>query len=256
MPKVVVIAGPNGAGKSTAAPAVLRSALLVNEFVNADTIAAGLSAFSPTTVAVTAGRIMLKRIRKLASERCDFAFETTLATRTFAPWLRTLQTDGYRFHLVYLWLPTVELAVARVAERVRRGGHEVAEEIVRRRHERSLYNFFGIYGGFADSWLMVNNSVWQRPRLVARRAIGRCVSVFKADEWSALRGDMSDKVPTNAEDEAVSVADELLQDRIVDSIGDAVREAIRDHKRAGNPIAEWRDGRVMVVPPEQIRSSS
>jgi predicted ABC-type ATPase len=130
MPKVVVIAGPNGAGKSTAAPAVLRDALLVNEFVNADTIAAGLSAFCPEAVAVTAGRVMLERIRKLARDRQDFAFETTLASRTFAPWLRKLQSQGYRFHLVYLWLPTVELAVARVAERVRRGGHAVAEGIV------------------------------------------------------------------------------------------------------------------------------
>jgi predicted ABC-type ATPase len=111
MPEVVVLAGPNGAGKSTAAPAVLRNALLVNEFVNADTIAAGLSAFSPEAVAVTAGRVMLERIRKLARERRDFAFETTLASRTFAPWLRKLQSQGYRFHLIYLWLPTVELAV-------------------------------------------------------------------------------------------------------------------------------------------------
>jgi predicted ABC-type ATPase len=252
MPKVVVIAGPNGAGKSTVAPAVLRNALLVNEFVNADTIAAGLSAFSPENVAVTAGRVMLERIRKLARERRDFAVETTLASRTFAPWLRKLQSGGYRLHLVYLWLPAVELAAARVAERVRRGGHAIPEDIVRRRYERSLINFFGTYGGLADSWLMVNNSVWPRPHLVAGRAIGRCTSVFKADEWCALRRNMSDEVQTKATLEAESVADELLQERIVSAIGDAVQEAIRDHKRAGNPIAEWRDGRVVLVPPEQI----
>jgi predicted ABC-type ATPase len=252
MPKVVVLAGPNGAGKSAAAPAVLRNALLVNEFVNADTIAAGLSAFSPEAVAVTAGRVMLERIRKLARERRDFAFETTLASRTFAPWLRKLQSQGYRFHLIYLWLPTVELAVARVAERVRRGGHAVADDIVRRRYDRSLINFFGIYAGFADSWLMVNNSVRPRPRLMAKRAVGRRISVFRADEWSALGRNMSDDVPTKAELEAASVADELLQDRILDAIGDSVQQAIRNHKRAGNPIAEWRDGRVALVPPEQI----
>jgi predicted ABC-type ATPase len=187
MSKVVVIAGPNGAGKSTAAPAVLRNALQVNEFVNADTIAAGLSAFSPEAVAITAGRVMLERIRELAREGRDFAFETTLASRTFAPWVRKLQSAGYTFHLVYLWLPTVELAVARVAERVRRGGHAVAEDIVRRRYDRSLVNFFGIYSQFADSWLMVNNSVRPRPRMVAKRAVGRPVRVFRADEWSALR---------------------------------------------------------------------
>ena len=252
MPKVVVIAGPNGAGKSTAARAVLRNALLINEFVNADTIAVGLSAFSPEAVAVTAGRAMLQRLRKLALNRCDFAFETTLASRTFAPWLRRLQSEGYQFHLVYLWLPTVELAVARIAERVRRGGHAVANDIVQRRYDRSLFNFFGIYGGFADSWLMVNNSVRPRPRLVATRAVGRCVSVFRADEWSALRLNVSDDVPTKAEPKAASLADELLQGRILDAIGDAVTEAIRDHRRAGNPIAEWRDGRVVLVPPEQI----
>ena len=187
MPKVVVIAGPNGAGKSTAAPAVLRNTLQVNEFVNADTIAAGLSAFSPDAVAIAAGRIMLGRIRELADEGRDFAFETTLASRSFAPWLKSLQLRGYTFHLVYLWLPTVELAVARVAERVRRGGHAVADDMVRRRYERSLLNFFGIYSQFADSWLMVNNSVRPRPRMVAKRAAGRSVRVFRADEWSALR---------------------------------------------------------------------
>jgi predicted ABC-type ATPase len=188
MPKVVVIAGPNGAGKSTAAPAVLRNALQVTEFVNADTIAAGLSAFSPDAVAVAAGRIMLERVRELAREGRDFSFETTLASRSFAPWLRALQSrSGYTFHLVYLWLPTVELAIARVAERVRRGGHAIAEETVRRRYDRSLFNFFGIYSRFADSWLMVDNSVRPRPRLVAKRTSGRSIRVFRAEQWSALR---------------------------------------------------------------------
>jgi predicted ABC-type ATPase len=187
MPKVVVIAGPNGAGKSTTAPAVLRDALKVHEFVNADTIAAGLSAFSPETVALTAGRVMLKRVRELAHEGRDFAFEATLASRTFAPWLNLLQAGGYKFHLVYLWLPTVELAVARVAERVRRGGHAVPEGIVRRRYDRSLNNFFNLYSRFADSWMMLDNSIRPRPPVIAKRAIRRPVRVFNAGQWSALR---------------------------------------------------------------------
>jgi predicted ABC-type ATPase len=193
MPKVVVIAGPNGAGKSTTAPAVLRDALRVQEFVNADTIAAGLSAFSPETVALPAGRVMLQRVRELAHDGRDFAFETTLASRTFAPWLRHLQTNGYRFHLVYLWLPTVELAVARVAERVRRGGHAVSEGVVRRRYDRSLNNFFNLYSQFADSWLMLDNSIRPRPRVVAKRAIGRPIRIFNADAWSALRAKYEQK---------------------------------------------------------------
>jgi predicted ABC-type ATPase len=187
MSKVVVIAGPNGAGKSTTAPAVLRNALQVREFVNADTIAAGLSAFSPETVAIAAGRLMLRRVHALAHERRDFAFETTLASRSFAPWLRELQAAGYTFHLVYLWLPTVELAVARVAERVRRGGHAVSEHIIRRRYERSLTNFYCSYSSFADSWVMLDNSVRRRPRVIAKRAIGRAIRIFDTDGWDTLR---------------------------------------------------------------------
>lgn len=187
MPKIVVIAGPNGAGKSTTAPAVLRRAWLVDDFVNADTIAAGLSAFSPETVAIAAGRLMLERLRELANERRDFAFETTLSSRSFAPWLRSLQANGYTFHLVYLWLPTVELAVARVAERVRRGGHGVPENVVRRRYDRSLTNFFEVYGTFADSWVMLDNSIRRRPRLIARRVMDRPPRIFDANEWHALR---------------------------------------------------------------------
>jgi predicted ABC-type ATPase len=98
MPKVVVIAGPNGAGKSTTAPRLLREALAVQEFVNADTIAAGLSAFAPQSVAFAAGRVMLARLRELAAMNSDFAFETTLASRTFAPWLQTLKRQGYVLH--------------------------------------------------------------------------------------------------------------------------------------------------------------
>jgi len=184
---VVVIAGSNGAGKSTTAATVLTDALKVREFVNADTIAAGLSAFSPEAVAVRAGRVMLQRVHELADERQDFAFETTLASRSFAPWLRHIQSTGYKFHLVYLWLPIVELAVARVAERVRGGGHAIPEDVVRRRYHRSLRNFFGLYSQIADSWLILDNSMEPQPRVVAKRAIGRSVRIVDAGWWSALR---------------------------------------------------------------------
>src|SRR5919205_2537580 len=101
-PHVVVIAGPNGAGKTTAAPFLLRDTLGVTEFANADTIAQGLSAFEPEQVAVTAGRVMLARLKELASRRANFAFETTLASRSFAPWLAGLVAGGYVFNLVFL----------------------------------------------------------------------------------------------------------------------------------------------------------
>ena len=102
MPNVVVIAGPNGAGKSTVAPALLHAHLGIGEFVNADVIARGLSAFDPERAALQAGRVMLARLRELADQRADFAFETTLASRTFAPWIASLQSTGYSFQLLYV----------------------------------------------------------------------------------------------------------------------------------------------------------
>jgi predicted ABC-type ATPase len=104
---------------------VLQGTLAVSEFVNADVIATGLSAFDPDSAAITAGRVMLVRIRELAEQRSSFAFETTLASRTFAPWLRELRASGYAVHLFFLWLSSADLAVERVADRVASGGHNV-----------------------------------------------------------------------------------------------------------------------------------
>src|SRR5712692_3230128 len=142
-PLIVVVAGPNGAGKSTTAPRLLQEALTVSEFVNADPIAIGLSAFRPQSVAMAAGRVMLTRMKALARARSDFAFETTLASRSFVPWLSALRAAGYRVHLAFLSLPSSDLAVARVAERRRQGGHDVPELVIRRRFGAGLRNFFG-----------------------------------------------------------------------------------------------------------------
>ena len=155
-PSVIVLAGPNGAGKSTAAPALLRGRLDVRAFVNADAIARGLSGFAPESVAMQAGRVMLARLKEPAVAREDFAFETTLATRSFAPWLKALVADGYLFHLVFLWLPSAELAVARVADRVRQGGHDVPEETIRRRYTAGIQNFATLYRPIATSWPLYN----------------------------------------------------------------------------------------------------
>jgi len=156
-PHCFVIAGPNGAGKSTAAPALLRDLLGVAEYVNADLIAQGLSAFDTQSVAFQAGRVMLERLHQLAARRRHFAFETTLSTRGYLPWLRGLQADGYAFDLAFLWLPSPEMAVARVAERVRSGGHDVPEAVIRRRYVRGLDNFFRRYRTQADRWWLIDN---------------------------------------------------------------------------------------------------
>jgi predicted ABC-type ATPase len=159
MPNVMIIAGPNGAGKTTIAPYLFGDALHVEHFVNADTIAAGLSAFSPDKAAVEAGKSMLKRMRYLADQGENFAFETTLASRMFAPWLERLKKQkGYCVHLTFLWLESPDLAVSRVNERVKKGGHFVSESIVRRRYEAGLKNFFRLYLPIADTWQMYDNN--------------------------------------------------------------------------------------------------
>jgi predicted ABC-type ATPase len=107
-PNIILLAGPNGAGRSTAAPDLLHGALHVDEFENADVIARGLSAFNPEGAALDAGRVMLARFKELARQRKNIAFESTLASRTFAPWIRELKKEGYRFHLFYFWLPSPE----------------------------------------------------------------------------------------------------------------------------------------------------
>jgi predicted ABC-type ATPase len=187
MHRVVVIAGPNGAGKSTTAPKLLREGLSVQEFVNADAIALGLSGFAPESVAFAAGRLMLRRLQELAKDSRDFAFETTLASRTFAPWLKKLQANGYEFHLIYLWLPQAELAVQRVAERVRLGGHSVPEETIRRRYDKSLRNFFNLYRPLADSWLMLDNSTIAVPRQIAWRNVGGPLQIVRTGPFEDLR---------------------------------------------------------------------
>lgn len=187
-PKIVILAGPNGAGKSTSAAKLLRGALKVEEFVNADTIAQGLSAFAQDRVAFQAGRIMLKRLSELAAARASFAFETTLASRSYAPWLTELRATSYKVHLVFLWLPSADEAVARVAERVRAGGHHVPEKTIRRRYDAGLKNLLGIYLPLADTWQVVDNSVMRRPRCIAAGTSQGEARVDVPLTWQAILG--------------------------------------------------------------------
>lgn len=158
-PLAVAIAGPNGAGKTTLAPFLLRDHFGLMEYVNADTIALGLSAFKPEAAAFDAARTMLKRLQLLAGARRNFAFETTLATRSYATWVHELKRRGYTFHLMFLWLRSPELALERVKSRVLSGGHDVPEVVVRRRYARGARNFFDLYQPLADSWVVYDNSV-------------------------------------------------------------------------------------------------
>ncbi len=158
MPNLYVIAGCNGAGKTTASYTVLPEMLGCKEFVNADEIARGLSPFNAEGVAIEAGRLMLLRIKELMGEGVDFAFETTLATRSYVGFIKEAQQKGYITQVVYFWLNTPDLAVKRVAKRVANGGHNIEEDIIRRRYTKGIHNFFDLYISIADNWWLVDNS--------------------------------------------------------------------------------------------------
>jgi predicted ABC-type ATPase len=166
-PTVVILAGPNGAGKTTAARTVLAETLRLMTFVNADVIAQGLSGFDPESMAMEAGRIMLQRLHALVEERASFAFETTLAGRSYARWLRSVRAAGYTSHLIYFWVGSPDLAVARVAERVSQGGHAILEATIRQRYLRSVRNFFQLYRPVVSTWSVQDNTQAGPPQVVA-----------------------------------------------------------------------------------------
>jgi predicted ABC-type ATPase len=185
-PNVVVIGGPNGAGKSTIAPAIIERAFGRIEFVNADTIARGLSALDPDRQAFAAGRIMLRHIANLAAARRDFAFESTLASRTFAPFLQRLIKGGYTIHLVYVWVRSPDIAVQRVRARVGAGGHFVAEETVRRRYSRSAANFLRLYLPLANGWEVIDNSSPVEPMIIASGGRREDMIVHDPSVWREM----------------------------------------------------------------------
>ena len=175
-PTLYVIAGPNGAGKTTFASEFLPAFVRCREFLNADLIAAGLSPFAPETQNVRAGRLLLARIDELAAAKKDFGFETTLAGITYAKRLRNMQRAGYRIVLFFLWLPSARVAAARVANRVRQGGHPVSEEDIRRRYHAGLRNLVQRYLPLADAWWMYDGSKLP-PKVIAYEKRGKLVTV-------------------------------------------------------------------------------
>lgn len=158
MPRLYVISGCNGAGKTTASYTMLPEMLDCREFVNADEIAKGLSPFNPESVAIEAGRLMLSRIRELIGDGVDFAFETTLATRSYTGFIKEAKQKGYQVTLLFFWLNSPELAVERVNMRVASGGHCIDEDTIRRRYKKGIRNLFALYMDICDYWLIVDNS--------------------------------------------------------------------------------------------------
>ncbi|MBE9467512.1 MAG: zeta toxin family protein [Bacteroidetes bacterium] len=158
MKRLYIISGSNGAGKTTASYTILPEMLKCTEFVNADEIAKGLSPFKPENAAIQAGRLMLNRINQLIETGQDFAFETTLATKSYKNFVVKAKENGYKVTLLFFWLRSEELAVKRVETRVKEGGHNIPEETIRRRYKNGLINFFNIFKPIVDEWMFIDNS--------------------------------------------------------------------------------------------------
>jgi predicted ABC-type ATPase len=156
--KIIIVAGPNGAGKTTFARSFLPVEASLPRFINADQIAAGLAAFAPETAAIRAGRLMLEEIALCVSRGDSFAFETTLSGLSYLRQIARWRAQGYKVSLYFLSLPAVDTAIARVASRVRQGGHDVPEAVIRRRFASGMANFQLHYKDAVDDWAMYDSS--------------------------------------------------------------------------------------------------
>jgi len=179
-PTVYVIAGSNGAGKTTFATNFFPRFVGKVDFVNADLIARGLSPFDPDGAAISAGRILLQRIVEPSREKATFALETTLFGRGYVRLLKLMRKAGYRVHLYYLWIPNVATANRRIEERVRKGGHYVSPEVVRRRFLGSLNNLFHVYFDLADHIAIIDNAK-DEPRVIAQKTRSRFAVIDKTE---------------------------------------------------------------------------
>lgn len=182
-----IISGCNGAGKTTASFTILPDILNCKEFVNADEIARGLSPFQPETVAFEAGRIMLDRINELIRLGEDFAFETTLATKSYKHRIVDAKAKGYNVTLIFFWLQTVALAKERVAVRVTEGGHNIAPEVIERRYNNGIKNLFDIYLSIVDNVLIFDNSEGRHELLLKKSLEEGELSVVNEYKFNLLK---------------------------------------------------------------------
>ena len=186
MPNLYIVAGCNGAGKTTASyTTILPEILNCREFVNADNIAAGISPFNPESVALEAGRIMLKRINELLKNGDDFALETTLSTKSYVSFIKKAQDIGYKVSLLYFWLSSPQMAFERVAKRVSNGGHNIPPDVIERRYYRGIKNLLQLYIPVCDEWVVVNN-VQSSPIIIAQGSTALERTIIINDIWETI----------------------------------------------------------------------
>jgi len=255
VPNLFIVAGPNGAGKSTYVKRFLPEEMRCREFVNADLIAAGLSPFAPETAAFEAGRIMLRRLRELAHRREDFSFETTLSGRAYAPLLRELRRAGYQIRLDFLWTPHLDITRNRVRQRVTKGGHNIPNDVQKRRFHLGIRNLAELYRPLVDNWRLYDNT-GNRPHLVAEEENLRLRIVDATRlafiEQSASVRFMPDQ-PAHTVEETATLTPAEETRRSLRAMRKAFADVVLENKAYGLPVIQWRDGRgVVEVPAEQL----
>jgi len=184
--QLYIIAGCNGAGKTTASFTILPEVLDCEEFINADEIAKGLSPFQPESVAVQAGRIMLTRIDELLQKGETFAFETTLATKSYKQKIEWAQANGYEVTLLFFWLDSPNMAKKRVAQRVAEGGHSIPSQTIERRYHNGIANLFAIYIDMVDICYIFDNSEG-RKELIAQKERHKDIIIYNNDKFNLMK---------------------------------------------------------------------
>lgn len=181
-----IIAGCNGAGKTTASFTILPEILDCYEFVNADEIARGLSPFNSEGVAIEAGKIMLERVKFLIESGENFAFETTLSTKTFVDKIKLAKEKDYQVTLLFFWLSSPELAMNRVKKRVSQGGHNIPIDVIERRYYRGIENFFKIYQNKVDNWIF-NDNTNSIPSKICEKISNQSEKIYNLELWNSIK---------------------------------------------------------------------
>jgi predicted ABC-type ATPase len=274
-PRCLILAGPNGAGKSTHAPAIVSGLHGIDRYINADTIAAGIGGLNRASANFEAGRIALQSIDQAIAERADFAFETTLSGRRWPQLLDRLESAGFACLVSYLWLPTAELSRLRVQRRVTAGGHDIPESDIYRRHGGSAQSFLRYFAPRVHHWRLFDSSAdaglvsiaeggAERTTLVENQALWHqfnAVANSRAVFEAASAGYEVARTKSNKEEAAMGA--ELLTsesntpqlasaEQFIEASRMAVRRALAIQRALGIGAAVMRDGKVVIIPPEEL----
>lgn len=245
MPNLYIIAGCNGAGKTTASFTILPEILKCREFVNADSIAAALSPFNVESVAFEAGRIMLQRIQRLMEDKEDFAFETTLSTRSYVSFIQKARKYGYKITLLYFWLKSPDIAKQRVAKRVSQGGHNIPDEVVERRYYRGISNLLNLYIPIVDKWTVFDN-MNVGPTIMARGTMNDDNMILNSELWNIFlnqRNVMEDK----------TIYLDEFSENLLYGLKKAMRKLVETSAKMDEELViEDNDGQVKSVPARDL----